>query len=173
MKDGPRPGGHDSWRSCGSSPAALREAPFLRKIWHSTRTRWQRFALALFVGWATYLLLLSPQGWLQLWRLRRDARELRQEIAQLSNTREALDRIIVDLTHDDPPLLERRAREEFGFARDNERIYVLPFDAQDRRCMRQAELHGGERFRDRDPRPATPPGNGAARDAAQPHRDEG
>ncbi|MBD3235645.1 MAG: hypothetical protein GF330_02950 [Candidatus Eisenbacteria bacterium] len=150
MKDELRPRTARVWRPQASDAALAADAPVLRKLWHSTRRRWRRILLGIFVGWAGYLLLLSPEGWLQLWRLRRQARDLRAEITRLDETKAALDHVLTELSEQDAPLLERRAREEFGFARDNERLYLLPYDARDRRCVRQGELQGGERFLDRE-----------------------
>jgi cell division protein FtsB len=126
-----------------------RNGPFLRRLWHSTRERWQRFALIGFVVWATYILLLSPQGWIQLWKLHGQAGSVQQEIASLNRQKDALDRMLVELDESGTFLLERRAREEFGYLRENEHSYVLPDDPEDKRCLDEAELHGGDCFSDR------------------------
>jgi cell division protein FtsB len=126
-----------------------REDPFLRKIWHSTRERWQRFALLGITVWATYALVLSPSGWIQLSRLRGRANDLNREISSLTAARDSLDQILADWSICGPQHLERSAREDYGFARANERIYRLPFDEEDSRRLRDGWLHGGDRFSDR------------------------
>ena len=64
-----RDGGDGPWAERG---AAL-ESPVLRKIWHSTRGQWKRFALLAFIAWSAYSLMLSPHGLLRLEALKRDA----------------------------------------------------------------------------------------------------
>jgi len=125
------------------------ETLFLRKIWQSTRTRWQRFALFAFILWALYTLILSPHGWLQLMSAREDVRALKQEMSELERRRDALDKLENEMAVREPYQLEKRAREEFGYARENERIYLLPRNADDDRCLTDGELRGGDCFSDR------------------------
>jgi cell division protein FtsB len=67
----------------------------------------------------------------------------------LEARRDSLDRVLAQIDRGERVVLERRAREEFGFARKNERIYLLPEDAEDDRTCDEAEIRGGERFSDR------------------------
>ncbi|MCK4414625.1 MAG: septum formation initiator family protein [Candidatus Eisenbacteria sp.] len=136
------------------------EALFLRKLWHSTRNRWRRFAILALGLWALYALILSPHGWLQLTSLRSEVRTLRGELSELRNRKAALDHALGELDRREDFLLQKRAREEFGFARENERIYLLPADAEDERCLQRAEIAGADRFSDRRDAPA----EGAASD---------
>jgi hypothetical protein len=48
-----------------------------------------------------------------------------------------------------PFLLERIVREEFGFARANERVYLLPYSREDRQCLSRAYRYAGETFAER------------------------
>jgi len=147
------PAGHGPQGSHPRSPRAdlgvLRDAPFLRKLWRSTRDRWHRFAVGGFVVWAAYTLLLSPQGWIQLSRLQQRTQLLRGNVRCLEGELAGLDRTVAELDRRGPEVLEKRAREEFGFLRPNERIYALPYDAEDARCLREAEVYGSECFSDR------------------------
>ncbi len=124
---------------------------FLRRIWRSTRSRWQRFVLLALAIWAVYSLALSPHGWLRMTALRRRADELRLELASLAASRDSLNLMVSRFDSSAEDLLEHRAREEFGFARPNERIYVLPRDVEDARLRAEEETRGGQRFTDRDP----------------------
>lgn len=133
---------------------AERDDQFLRKVWHSTRERWQRLALLGILGWASYSLILGPDGGIQLWHLRGRAENLRGEISALAATRDSLDRILDDWIIYGDQYLERTAREDYKFARENERIYLLPYDEEDDRCVRDALIHGGDRFSDRAARRA-------------------
>jgi cell division protein FtsB len=125
------------------------ESPVLRKIWHSTRGRWMRFLLLAFVVWSVYSLVLSPHGWLRLDALRRDVSQQEEACAVLAGSRDSLNLIAAELDRGEEYILERRAREDFGFARPNERIYMLPQDAEDERCIGEAAAHGGETFSQR------------------------
>jgi len=125
------------------------ETLFLRKFWQSTRSRWQRFALLGFVVWAVYTLVLSPHGWLQLMAVRQDVNALQKEVDELERRRAGLGQLELEMDTQEPFQLEKRAREEFGYARENERIYLLPRNGEDDRCLTEGELRGGDRFSDR------------------------
>ncbi|MCK4302704.1 MAG: septum formation initiator family protein [Candidatus Eisenbacteria sp.] len=129
----------------GSSSEGL----FLRKIWRSSREQWRRFALAGFVAWTAYSLLLNPGGFVHLLKLRGQTARLENAIRQAAATSDSLDRVLVAMEAGDPFLLERVAREQFGFAHKNERIYLLPHDEEDWRQLDHAEQHGTETFSER------------------------
>ena len=67
----------------------------------------------------------------------------------LGVSRDSLKLITAELDCGEDYLLERRAREEFGFVRPNERVYLIPDDPEDDRCIGEAAARGGERFSDR------------------------
>ncbi|MFH1144382.1 MAG: septum formation initiator family protein [Candidatus Eisenbacteria bacterium] len=125
------------------------ETLFLRKLWHSTRGRWQRFALVAFLLWAIYALALSPHGLLRLNSVRKQVQALESDVEELERRQACLDRLDSEMDLHEPFQMEKRAREDFGYARDNERIYVLPRDPEDDRCLTEGELRGGDRFSDR------------------------
>ena len=118
------------------------EGPFLRKLWQSGREQWRRFAVGGFLLWAVYTVLLSPGGAIHLFRLQRDSDRLQARINQLAATCDSLDTVLEAIENRDPMMLERVAREEFGYARPNERIYVVAPDATDRRLLDRARLGG-------------------------------
>ena len=128
---------------------ATDDSLFLRKFWRSTRGRWQRLALGAFALWALYSLALSPNGWLQLMRTRKEVEALESEVRTLKMRTSSLDRMGAEMQANERFQMEKRAREDFGYARENERIYVLQRDAEDERCLTEGELRGGDRFSDR------------------------
>jgi cell division protein FtsB len=136
-------------------PASLPRDPFsgeelfLRRVWRSTRIQWMRFALGAFLIWAAYSLILSPHGWFHLAALRQQVAVEAQANAALEAKRDSLDLVVADIDRGGSDVLVRRAREEFGFARENERVYLLPVDAEDSRSRAEAEIRGGDRFSDR------------------------
>ncbi len=109
------------------------EGRFLRKLWQSSREQWRRMTVAGVLIWAGYTVLLSPGGTFHVMKLRNHAERVERAVARLEATEDSLQRVIEDIDEGDPAVTERIAREEFGFSRDNERIYVLPDDAEDRR----------------------------------------
>lgn len=125
------------------------ETPFLRKIWRSTRTRWQRLALVAFVGWVMYALLLSPHGWLQLMAVRRQVQALESEVSELERRETWLGQMSEQMETDEQFYLDKRAREDLGYARENERVYKLTPNDEDDRFLTEGEIRGGERFSER------------------------
>lgn len=120
------------------------DSQFLRKLWQSGREQWRHFVLVGILLWAAYSLLLSPGGTIHLTKLRHQANRLEEEIGRLEGTRDSLDLVLQAVDEKDAFVLERIVREEFGFARDNERIYILPPDPEDRSCLDRANGHGLE-----------------------------
>jgi len=129
--------------------AASDETLFLRKLWHSTRTRWQRLGLVAFFLWVVYAVMFSPHGWLQLIAVRRQVQELQNEVDELERRKASLDRLQQEMDWHEPFQMEKRAREDFGYARENERIYLLTPDDADDRNLTEGELSGGDRFSER------------------------
>lgn len=101
-------------------------APYLRRPWTEGRISGRTFKGGLFLtlGILVYLLLLSETGWIRQWRLQRERAELQAEIERLELESRALDAEALRL-RDDPAHRERIAREEWGYKRDDERIYHL------------------------------------------------
>jgi len=122
---------------------------FLRRVWRSTRVQWHRFAVGAFVIWAAYSLILSPHGWLRLAALKRQVAAEQRQIDALESRRDSLDLVVAQIDRGEKGVLERRAREEFGFARKSDLIYLVPSDTEDDRTRSEAEIHGAERFSDR------------------------
>jgi len=133
-----------------SPPRGSAPTPVLRRIWRSTRGQWRRCALLVLGLWSAYALVFSSHGVLHLSALRREATALEAEQERLLATRDSLALVLAAAEDDALPLLERRAREAFGFSRENERIYLVPEDPADDRCVGAGLLHGGETFRDRE-----------------------
>ena len=90
-----------------------------------------------------------PNGWLQLMRTRKEVEALESEVRTLKMRTSSLDRMGAEMQANERFQMEKRAREDFGYARENERIYVLQRDAEDERCLTEGELRGGDRFSDR------------------------
>jgi cell division protein FtsB len=137
------------------APASIPRDPFsgeelfLRRVWRSTRIQWLRFAAGAFLIWAAYSLVMSPHGMFHLSALRRQVEAEAQANAVLEGRRDSLDLVVADIDRGGTGALVRRAREEFGFARANERVYLLPVNAEDSRTRAEAEIRGGDRFSDR------------------------
>lgn len=146
-------GGGETGRTGGRRPGGERAtpdaSPVLRRIWQSTRGQWRRFALLALGVWSLYSLVLSPHGWLRRAALARQVERREAACETLRGTRDSLDLVIADLDLGSGYMLERRAREEFGFVRPNERVYRLPDDSEDDRCIGEAAAHGGETFSER------------------------
>lgn len=118
--------------------ARRQEGRFLRKLWQSSREQWWRMAV-LGVGiWGLYAIFFSSGGTFQLLKLRHQARGTDTQVARLEAACDSLERVILAVQGGDPTALERVAREEFGFVRANERIYVLPEDDLDRQLIDRA-----------------------------------
>jgi cell division protein FtsB len=137
-----------------SEEAAARhqEGRFLRKLWQSSREQWRRTAVVGVIFWALYAVLFSPGGAFRLIKLRHQTERVNLEVARLEAACDSLERVILAVQGEDPAALERVAREEFGFVRDNERIYVLPADAVDRQFIDRARQWVGN--------PGTAPASG-------------
>lgn len=120
-----------------SEEAASRhqEGRFLRKLWQSSREQWRRMAVLGVVVWAAYAILFDPGGTFHLIKLRHQAQRVEREVARLEAACDSLEQVIRAVESGDPAALVRVAREEYGFAGDDERIYVLPADPQDRKLV--------------------------------------
>jgi cell division protein FtsB len=125
------------------------EGPFLRKIPRPSRQQWSRFLLCGFLIWAAYSLLLGPSGTLRYLRLEKEAAQLEEQIARAEATCDSLDQLLAAMDAGSPFLLERIVREEFGFARTNERVYTLPYNPEDQQCLSRAHRYAGETFAER------------------------
>jgi cell division protein FtsB len=136
------------------------EELFLRRVWRSTRIQWHRFAVGALVIWAVYALVLSPHGWLRMGALKRLATAEEGWNAALGARRDSLDLVLARIDRGERSVWEERAREDFGFAGKNDRIYLLPTDTEDARIRSEAEIHGGDRFSDRARQGLTAPANG-------------
>lgn len=132
----------DGWRTHRSRgrPDAPRtsQEPFLRKRWYPSREQWRRYAFAGVLCWAGYSLILSPGGAIRLRQLQGESEQLDAQLARLQTAHDSLAWTLETLERGDPFLLERMAREEYGLARENERIYVLPGNQADYRCIDRA-----------------------------------
>lgn len=81
------------------------------------------FILVLF----TFLFLLSigKRGFIQQFRVRLQRRQLKKEIVALKEEKKRLEKEKEKLN--DPETIEKIAREEYGMARKNEKVYrVIP-----------------------------------------------
>lgn len=136
------------------------EELFLRRVWRSTRIQWHRFAVGAFVVWAAYSLVLSPHGALRLSALKRTVAAEEQLNAELASRRDSLDQVMARIDRGEKGVLEERARNDFGFAGPNERVYRLPADAEDDHIRSEAEIRGGDRFSDRTRQALTTPARG-------------
>jgi cell division protein FtsB len=136
------------------------EELFLRRVWRSTRIQWHRFAVGAFVVWAAYSLALSPHGALRLAALKRVVTAEEQLNATLAMRRDSLDQVMARIDRGEKSVLEERARNDFGFAGPNERVYRLPADANDDHTRSEAEIRGGDRFSDRAREGLTAPARG-------------
>jgi cell division protein FtsB len=136
------------------------EELFLRRVWRSTRIQWHRFAVVAFVIWAAYALALSPHGALRLAALKRTVAAEEQLNATLAMRRDSLDQVMARIDRGEKSVLEERARNDFGFAGPNERVYRLPADAEDDHTRSEAEIRGGDRFSDRSRQALTTPAGG-------------
>jgi len=136
------------------------EELFLRRVWRSTRIQWHRFAVGAFVIWAAYSLALSPHGALRLAALKRVVTAEEQLNATLAMRRDSLDQVMARIDRGEKSVLEERARNDFGFAGPNERVYRLPADADDDHTRSEAEIRGGDRFSDRSRQGLTAPARG-------------
>ncbi len=123
-----------------SEEAASRhqEGHFLRKLWQSSREQWRRMAVLGVLVWAAYAILFSPGGTFHVMKLRHQAQRVEREVARLEAACDSLQQVIHTVEGGDPAALVRVAREEYGFVGDNERIYVLPPDALDRKLVDQS-----------------------------------
>ncbi|MFC1572700.1 septum formation initiator family protein [Candidatus Eisenbacteria bacterium] len=131
---------------------------FLRKIWRSSRQQWRRFALVGILLWTAYSLVLSPGGAIHLLRLRGLEAEIEREIEAYEGKRDSLDRVLMAIDAGDAFQYEKVARERFGFAYPNDRVYMLPNHPQDRLSLSLAARHGAETFSERGkggPEPAS------------------
>ena len=134
----------DGWRRRGSERSEMdaqsraSQEPFLRKRWYPSREQWRRYTFAAVLCWAGYSLILSPGGAIHLKRLQQETQILDAQLARLEATHDSLSWALANIEEGDPFLIERLAREEFGLARDNERIYVLPGNQADYHCIDRA-----------------------------------
>lgn len=148
----PRGGGrrvNPSPRRPDGERGATAGSPVLRRLWQSTRGQWKRFALLAVGVYSLYSLLLSPHGWLRLAALKSQVQRREAACQMLRASRDSLDLVLAELDRGGGYILERRAREEFGFLRSNERAYILPRDAEDDRCIGEAAAYGAETFSQR------------------------
>lgn len=101
-------------------------APYLRRRWTEGRIGGRTFKGGVFLtmGILVYLLLLSETGWISQWRLQRQRSQLLAEIMNLETECEALEAEELRL-HEDSDHRERVAREEWGYKREDERVYHL------------------------------------------------
>jgi len=118
--------------------ARHQEGRFLRKLWQSSREQWWRMAVLGVSIWGLYAILFSPGGALHLLKLRHQAQWGDAQVARLEAACDSLERVILVVQGGNPAALEWLAREEFGFVRTNERIYVLPEDDVDRQFVDRA-----------------------------------
>jgi cell division protein FtsB len=93
--------------------------------------------LGIFV-WGISAILFGPGGTFHVLKLRQQAERVDLEVARLAAACDSLERVLMAVEGPNTAALEWIAREEFGFARDNERIYVLPADAVDRQLVDRA-----------------------------------
>jgi hypothetical protein len=93
--------------------------------------------LGVFV-WGVSAILFGPGGTFYVMKLRHQAERVDLEVARLEAACDSLERVLVAVDGHNPAALEWIAREEFGFARENERIYKLPADAVDRQLVDRA-----------------------------------
>ena len=136
------------------------EELFLRRVWRSTRIQWGRFAVGAFVIWAAYSLVLSPHGMLRLSALKRTVVAEEQLNVALAARCDSLGQVMARIDRGEKSVLEERARNDFGFAGPNERVYRLPADAEDDHIRSEAEIRGGDRFSDRTRQALTTPARG-------------
>ena len=85
-----------------------------------------------FIVLLTLLILLSigKRGFIQQIRIKQEQQKLKQEIAELKEKKEILEKEKEKL--DDPEHIEKVAREKYGMAKKNEKVYhVVPKDKKD------------------------------------------
>ena len=92
-----------------------------RKVIKRKRRGWILFLISL----AALLVLLSigKRGFFQQFRVRQEQKRLQNEIVDLGKKQAELEKQIRTLN--DPDTIERIAREEYGMAKENEKVYHI------------------------------------------------
>jgi cell division protein FtsB len=83
--------------------------------------------ILLFLSLIALLVFLSTgkRGFIQQFRVKQKQKQLKKEIAELQNIKEMMDEEEKKL--DEPETIEKIAREKYGMAKKNEKVYrVVP-----------------------------------------------
>ena len=87
----------------------------------------RRGGILILLLFFSLLLILSvgKRGFIQQYRVRQERKRLEVELESLNKEKEKLEEEIEKL--DDPEYIEKVAREEYGMAKENEKVYrVVP-----------------------------------------------
>jgi len=88
------------------------------------RRRFGRFLLVLLALFGLYFVF-GEHGLWHIWKLKRQARELKEEVARIEAKRKALEEEKKKLEEGDPEYIEKLARERYGMVKPGERIYIV------------------------------------------------
>ncbi|NOZ07542.1 MAG: hypothetical protein GXO91_01540 [FCB group bacterium] len=95
---------------------------------------WTFWVLGIFV--TVIILVFSDLGLLKLYKLKKESRQIREEIVQLKSEIDSLNGMRDQLDEDspdfDPELIIRIAREKYGMVERGERMYRVEDQRQDK-----------------------------------------
>jgi|GEM_PF-1753938 len=88
-----------------------------------SRERLSRLIGILLLLWLAWLVFAGDTSLVNLWKLKRENRDLQGQMADLERRLEEIDQAERNL--DNPEYLERMVREKYGLVRDGETCYHL------------------------------------------------
>jgi len=98
--------------------------PWGRLLYH-WRWRLSTTAVVLLAVWMSFHVHSGPNGWIAYQQKKLEYQNLQQQVEQLRQENETLDRRVKALKSD-PHAIEREAREQLHYVRPGEIIYVTP-----------------------------------------------
>jgi len=87
-------------------------------------TRKRVVIIGILTGVVVLFVLFSPYGVVTRWSLERDLQRMHEQQATIAATGDSLRRVIHTLTTDTLEI-ERIAREQYGYVRDGEEVYLI------------------------------------------------
>jgi cell division protein FtsB len=92
-----------------------------------TMTRKRLIVISVLTGVVVLFVLFSPYGVITRWSLERDVDRLVEQQQQIKTVGDSLRKVVHRLEHDTTEI-ERIAREQYGYIREGEEVYLIDRD---------------------------------------------
>ncbi len=90
-------------------------------------TRKRLIVISVLTGVVVLFVLFSPYGVITRWSLERDVDRLVEQQQQIKTVGDSLRKVVYRLEHDTTEI-ERIAREQYGYIREGEEVYLIDRD---------------------------------------------